>query len=189
MRTADWPARMQRLRDGTLSQGLAPESELWLDGGHNPSAGQAIAAAFAELHDQRQKPLVLILGMLNTKDAAAFVRPFKGLAQKIITIAIPGEANAFTAEGLGADRDRGRTGCGTCALDRVGGAEGERGPSCGEAAHLRFALPRRQCPCAAQKGNDALGSFWCCAGGEHRPPILTWPGDSNLVITGLDPVI
>jgi dihydrofolate synthase/folylpolyglutamate synthase len=100
LRTADWPARMQRLRDGLLSQGLAPESELWLDGGHNPSAGQAIAAAFAELHDRRQKPLVLILGMLNTKDAAAFVRPFKGLAQKIITIAIPGEANAFTGEEL-----------------------------------------------------------------------------------------
>jgi dihydrofolate synthase/folylpolyglutamate synthase len=99
LRSADWPARMQRLREGTLSQGLGSESELWLDGGHNPSAGQAIAAAFAELH-QRQKPLVLILGMLNTKDAAAYLRPFKGLAQQVITIAIPGEANAFTAEEL-----------------------------------------------------------------------------------------
>ena len=91
---------MQRLRDGTLSQGLSALSELWLDGGHNPSAGQAIATAFAELHDQRQKPLVLIMGMLNTKDAAAYLRPFRGLAQKVITIAIPGEANAFTAEEL-----------------------------------------------------------------------------------------
>jgi dihydrofolate synthase/folylpolyglutamate synthase len=100
LRSADWPARMQRLANGTLTQGLKPTSELWLDGGHNPSAGQAVAAAFAELHDQRQKPLVLILGMLSTKDAAAYVRPFRGLAQKVITIAIPGEANAFTAEEL-----------------------------------------------------------------------------------------
>jgi len=100
LRSAEWPARMQRLRDGRLSQGLSAQSELWLDGGHNSSAGQAIAAAFAELHDQRQKPLVLIMGMLNTKDAAAFLRPFRGLAQKVITIAIPGEANAFTAEEL-----------------------------------------------------------------------------------------
>jgi dihydrofolate synthase / folylpolyglutamate synthase len=100
LRSADWPARMQRLREGTLSQGLGSHNELWLDGGHNPSAGQAIAAAFAELQDQRQKPLVLILGMLNSKDAAAYLRPFRGLAQKVITVAIPGEANAFTAEEL-----------------------------------------------------------------------------------------
>jgi dihydrofolate synthase/folylpolyglutamate synthase len=100
LRSADWPARMQRLTEGKLSQWLGPASELWLDGGHNPSAGQAIAAAFTELHDQRQKPLILILGMLKTKDAAAYVRPFRGLAQKVITVAIPGEANAFAADEL-----------------------------------------------------------------------------------------
>ncbi len=38
--------------------------------------------------------------MLNTKDAAAYLRPFRGLAQRVITVAIPGEANAFTAEEL-----------------------------------------------------------------------------------------
>lgn len=100
LRSADWPARMQRLREGKLSQWLNPASELWLDGGHNPSAGQAVATAFAELHDQGQKPLILILGMLNTKNAAAYVRPFRGLAQKVITIAIPREANAFAADEL-----------------------------------------------------------------------------------------
>ena len=40
---ADWPARMQRLRHGPLVDAL-PGGTLWLDGGHNPAAGQAIAA-------------------------------------------------------------------------------------------------------------------------------------------------
>jgi dihydrofolate synthase/folylpolyglutamate synthase len=100
LRSADWPARMQQLAEGTLSGWLGPQSELWLDGGHNPSAGQAVAAAFGELRDQRQKPLILILGMLSNKDAAAFVRPFRGLAEKVITITIPSETNAFAAEEL-----------------------------------------------------------------------------------------
>ncbi|MEL7256774.1 MAG: folylpolyglutamate synthase/dihydrofolate synthase family protein, partial [Pseudomonadota bacterium] len=40
--SAHWPARMQRLTEGALAQ-TAPEAELWLDGGHNPAAGQALA--------------------------------------------------------------------------------------------------------------------------------------------------
>jgi dihydrofolate synthase/folylpolyglutamate synthase len=38
--------------------------------------------------------------MLSNKDAAAFVRPFRGLAEKVITITIPSETNAFAAEEL-----------------------------------------------------------------------------------------
>jgi dihydrofolate synthase/folylpolyglutamate synthase len=97
---ASWPARMQRLAEGELTRSLEPGSELWLDGGHNPAAGRAVAQAFAELEERCSKPLVLILGMLRTKDAAGYIRPFKGLAQKVFTIAIPGEPNSFGANEL-----------------------------------------------------------------------------------------
>jgi dihydrofolate synthase/folylpolyglutamate synthase len=100
LRTATWPARMQRLGHGKLTEGLGASSELWLDGGHNASAGKAVALTFAQLEERTPKPLILILGMLRTKDAAAYIRPFKGLAKRIIAVTVPGEPNSFPAEEL-----------------------------------------------------------------------------------------
>jgi dihydrofolate synthase / folylpolyglutamate synthase len=103
----DWPARMQRLSQGRLCSLLAPESELWLDGGHNPDGGRAIAAAFADLEERVSRPLVLIVGMLSTKDCEGFLRNFTGLARRIITVpihqdkAMPAAALAEIAEGIG----------------------------------------------------------------------------------------
>ncbi len=84
----DWPARMQRLSHGPLLSLLPPESELWLDGGHNPDGGRAIAAAVADLEERVSRPLVLIVGMLSTKDCAGFLRNFSGLARRVITVPI-----------------------------------------------------------------------------------------------------
>jgi dihydrofolate synthase/folylpolyglutamate synthase len=100
LKSATWPARMQRLGAGTLTSLLPGDAELWLDGGHNPSAGRAIARAFSDINDRHSRPLVLIWGMLNTKDAGSFIEPFAGLAQRVVTIAIPGEPNAVSAEEL-----------------------------------------------------------------------------------------
>jgi dihydrofolate synthase/folylpolyglutamate synthase len=100
LRTANWPARMQRLGHGKLTEGLGANSELWLDGGHNASAGKAVALTFAQLEERTPKPLILILGMLRTKDAAAYIRPFKGLAERIVAVAVPGEPSSFPAEEL-----------------------------------------------------------------------------------------
>src|SRR4051812_15523340 len=70
---AEWPARMQRLTSGKLPL-LAPNgSELWLDGGHNADGGRAIAAALADLEERVPRPLILIVGMLSTKDSAGFL--------------------------------------------------------------------------------------------------------------------
>jgi dihydrofolate synthase / folylpolyglutamate synthase len=84
----DWPARMQRLSHGRLAAMLAPESELWLDGGHNADGGRAIAAALADLEERVSRPLVLIVGMLSTKDAEGFLRNFSGLARRVIAVPI-----------------------------------------------------------------------------------------------------
>ena len=84
----DWPARMQRLSQGRLAAELPPESELWLDGGHNADGGRAIAAALADLEERVSRPVVLIVGMLSTKDAEGFLRNFSGLACRVIAVPI-----------------------------------------------------------------------------------------------------
>jgi dihydrofolate synthase/folylpolyglutamate synthase len=88
MTTVDWPARMQRLSHGKLADLAPPDAELWLDGGHNVDGGQAIAAALADLEERVSRPLVLIVGMLATKDSAGFLRNFSGLARRVITVPI-----------------------------------------------------------------------------------------------------
>ena len=88
MTRVEWPARMQRLAHGKLADLASPDSELWLDGGHNADGGQAIAAALADLEERVSRPLVLIVGMLSTKDCAGFLQNFAGLARKVIAVPI-----------------------------------------------------------------------------------------------------
>ncbi len=95
-----WPARMQRITFGPLTADAPEGAEIWLDGGHNPHAGAAIAAALADLEETRPRPLYLIVGMLNTKDPAGFFTHFRGLARHVSTVAIPGEPNAMGAGAL-----------------------------------------------------------------------------------------
>jgi dihydrofolate synthase / folylpolyglutamate synthase len=106
MTRVDWPARMQRLAHGRLANLLPPESELWLDGGHNADGGQAVAAALADLEERVSRPLVLIVGMLSTKDSEGFLRNFSDLAHRVITVpihqdkAVPAEALAEVARNV-----------------------------------------------------------------------------------------
>ena len=94
MTNVTWPARMQRLRAGPLSD-AAPQVELWLDGGHNAAAGQALGAHLASLP---ARPTHLICGMLNTKDVTGYLAPLAAQAQSLTAVSIPGEPNSLTAE-------------------------------------------------------------------------------------------
>jgi dihydrofolate synthase/folylpolyglutamate synthase len=85
---------MQRLGPGALWQFTHKHAELWVDGGHNPAAGRALARAFADLNEKVSRPRVLGWGMLNSKEAGGFIAPFAGLAQRIYTLTIPDEENA-----------------------------------------------------------------------------------------------
>ncbi len=100
LKSAIWPARMQRLGAGALWSHVQAESELWLDGGHNPSAGKVLAQAFSDLNDRHSRPLVLIWGMLNTKDVGQFIAAFAGVAHRVVALTIPDEENAVKAETL-----------------------------------------------------------------------------------------
>jgi dihydrofolate synthase/folylpolyglutamate synthase len=88
MTRVEWPARMQRLSHGKLLSLLPAESELWLDGGHNADGGRVVAGALADLEERVSRPLVLIVGMLSTKDSEGFLRNFSGLARRVITVPI-----------------------------------------------------------------------------------------------------
>ena len=79
LRTAHWPARLQRLHAGPLTE----EHEVWLDGGHNPSAGAALAQHF---EGQR---LHLVIGMLKGKDPASIIRPLKANLASVTAVPVP----------------------------------------------------------------------------------------------------
>ena len=87
---AEWPARLQRLHGG-LAALLPPEWELWLDGGHNPGAGAVLAE---HLRTWRDRPVHLIVGMRQTKDAAEFLRPLLPHATTVWAVAEPGQHDA-----------------------------------------------------------------------------------------------
>ena len=88
MTRVDWPARMQRLSQGRLAALIPADAELWLDGGHNADGGRAVAAALADLEERVSRPLVLIVGMLSTKDSEGFLKNFAGLARRVVTVPI-----------------------------------------------------------------------------------------------------
>jgi len=90
---AYWPGRMQKLKKGPLPD-AAPQAEIWLDGGHNPAAGQAIADW---LHDMPKRPTHLICGMLNTKDIGGYLRPLARHAERLWAVSIPGEGATLPA--------------------------------------------------------------------------------------------
>ena len=99
MRHIEWPARLQRLTRGPLVEMMPRDWELWLDGGHNPSAGEVLAAAVSNWSD---RPLYLVVGMLNTKNAAGFLAPLAPHARALWAVTIPGEENPLPAPAIAA---------------------------------------------------------------------------------------
>ncbi len=97
LKTARWPARLQQLTHPALQRHLHPGSEIWLDGGHNESAAEALARAMAEMEERVPRPLHLVCGMMTGKDASKFFEHFAGLAKWTATITVPGKDKAFGA--------------------------------------------------------------------------------------------
>lgn len=101
----EWPARMQRLSPGPLTRLLPEGSNLWLDGGHNAAAADAISAALKVQAGTR--PVHLVLGMLANKDARGLLRPFASIARSVQAVPVPGHEHhtpatlAALANGLG----------------------------------------------------------------------------------------
>ncbi len=91
---------MQRLSHGRSPALLPAGSELWLDGGHNADGGRAIATALADLEERVSRPLVLVVGMLASKDCAGFLRNFAGLARRLVAVPIPHQEKSLPADAI-----------------------------------------------------------------------------------------
>ena len=124
-----WPARMQRLH-GNLAALLPPGWELWLDGGHNPAAGIALAA---HLRSWRGRPIHLIVGMKQSKDADAFLAPLLPLADSAWAVQEPGQHDALPVDRIIAASDgRARPGpTVAAALSQLPSAPAARALICG----------------------------------------------------------
>jgi dihydrofolate synthase/folylpolyglutamate synthase len=91
---------MQRLSQGALAALIPPGSELWLDGGHNADGGRAVANALADLEERVSRPLVLVVGMLATKDCEGFLKNFSGLARRVVAVPIPRQEKSLSADAV-----------------------------------------------------------------------------------------
>ena len=83
-----WPARLQDITDSPYGRLLPTGSSLWLDGGHNPAAGQILADYFSS---PDPRPLYLICGMMAGKDSRGFLKPLKPHVTKVYGIKVMGE--------------------------------------------------------------------------------------------------
>jgi dihydrofolate synthase/folylpolyglutamate synthase len=94
--SAAWPGRLQRLR-GRLSAMLPESVELWLDGGHNAGAGVVLAE---HLRAWADRPVHLVVGMKQSKDAGGFLAPLLPHAASVWAVREPGQHMALPVEAI-----------------------------------------------------------------------------------------
>ncbi|CAN0045820.1 unnamed protein product [Discosporangium mesarthrocarpum] len=92
-----WPGRLQKLDDGPLTRHAPSGWDVWLDGGHNPAAGEMLAGT---LGSWDRKPTVLICAMQENKDAAGFLAPLAKAADRLIAIDLPGATPGHAPAGI-----------------------------------------------------------------------------------------
>jgi dihydrofolate synthase/folylpolyglutamate synthase len=97
-----WPGRMQNISDSSLAKVLPKDSQVWLDGGHNPFAGRMLANQFKGL-DTAETPFYLVVGMMKQKDVVGFLRPFRALAQTVVAVTIPNQPASLSSAMLAAE--------------------------------------------------------------------------------------
>ena len=94
---AVWPARLQPLDGGALARHLPAGWALVLDGGHNRSAAEALAAVARAWAD---RPLWLVMGALNTRDPRLFIEPLAPYVAGLRAVPIPGEDAALPPDAI-----------------------------------------------------------------------------------------
>ncbi|MEM6971517.1 MAG: folylpolyglutamate synthase/dihydrofolate synthase family protein [Pseudomonadota bacterium] len=97
-----WPARLQQLDTGPLAEAMPQGVTLWLDGGHNPAAADALVSHFEPRKGGDRRRLHLVAGMLDTKDATRFAAPLAPLVRSAATVTIPDAPASLSASALSA---------------------------------------------------------------------------------------
>ena len=85
-----WPARMQHLEGTPYNDLLSEGSDLYLDGGHNPAAAKVLRQYLRDM-ELGDRPVILILGMMGTKDCKSYLRALKPVISQAIAVPIAGE--------------------------------------------------------------------------------------------------
>ncbi|MBI76359.1 MAG: bifunctional folylpolyglutamate synthase/dihydrofolate synthase [Rhodospirillaceae bacterium] len=94
IRSTFWAGRLQKLT--TASTKSFPKGwSLWIDGGHNPGAAEALATTVSQW---QQKPLHIVFGYINSRDPKEFLRPLANYIKTLNAITIPGEASSMSAK-------------------------------------------------------------------------------------------
>lgn len=100
LRDVRWPARLQHIEKGALLAHLPPDSTLWVDGGHNEGAAEALARQAKDWNRGGDRPLVLIVAMMQTKRAEDFMSHLAPHADTVVTVEIAGESKCWPSAAL-----------------------------------------------------------------------------------------
>lgn len=103
MRSVVWPGRLEGLPSGVLTREIGENANIWIDGGHNPNAGEAIAAELTRQMQGQEQKLLMICGMINTKEPIGYFKPFAGLNAHVVTIPVLMSDASIPPEDLAAD--------------------------------------------------------------------------------------
>ena len=100
LKTIHWPGRLQKIESGSLRNLVRDTQELWLDGGHNDSAGVMLAQQAQKWFKEDDRPLHLIVAMVNRKDPSEFLEPLLPYANSITVTKIPDADNSYSTDEL-----------------------------------------------------------------------------------------
>ena len=94
----NWPARLQKLKEGNLIENLLEDVEIWIDGGHNQDAAKAIASTLRDWRTASPEISIhMVFGALNNRCPQNFLQYFTNVIDTIRAVDIPGETNALSA--------------------------------------------------------------------------------------------
>jgi len=97
----DWPGRLQTLDNHPFNALLPQDWIMTIDGGHNDTGGLVVGQQMNTWKAvQPERPIHLVVAMVNRKDPTAFLRPLVPYADSITLTTITGEPSAFSAEDL-----------------------------------------------------------------------------------------
>ena len=95
-----WSGRLQKLVNEPFRAHALDSQEVWLDGGHNDSAGMMLAEQFKVWQETDPRPLHLIIAMVNRKTPAEFLTPLTPHAESVTVTHIEGEDSSFSVDEL-----------------------------------------------------------------------------------------
>jgi dihydrofolate synthase/folylpolyglutamate synthase len=95
-----WPARLQKMQHPDFIEIIGEDSELWLDGGHNDSAGMILGTHIKDWRKSDPKPVHMVVGMLARKNPVEFMNPAVPYIASLTSVPVPGEESSFSPQDL-----------------------------------------------------------------------------------------